>query len=210
VGDHGATAVRRAAAALLVAVAVVLAACGGGGGRDAGSTGPEYGLAAVSLAPTATTTTTQPAATPVVLPVPVRPPDPDSYEPYVVLGTIEIPRIGLVAEMAEGITLGTLDKGPGHWPGTPMPGGVGNMVVAGHRVTHTRPFRHLDDLAAGDEVIFTVGGVRHVYRVVGDEIVTSAGMHIIEQTPARTATLFACHPPGSARYRYVVHLELAA
>jgi sortase A len=34
-------------------------------------------------------------------------------------------------------------------------------------------------------------------------------MWIVEQTPASTATLFACHPPGSTRERIVVHAELA-
>ena len=32
---------------------------------------------------------------------------------------------------------------------------------------------------------------------------------IIAQTDTPTATLFACHPPHSAAYRYVVHLRLA-
>ena len=33
-------------------------------------------------------------------------------------------------------------------------------------------------------------------------------MWIIKQTPARTATLFACHPVGSTKERIVVFLEL--
>lgn len=128
--------------------------------------------------------------------------------PIVQIGTIEIPKIGLVHPIFEGITLTVIDHGPSHWPGTAMPGTLGNAVFAGHRVTKTRPFRNIDQLGSGDQVIFTVGGTRSVYEFVRSEIVTPKGLHIVEQTHEPTATIFACHPPGSARYRYVVHLKL--
>jgi sortase A len=111
--------------------------------------------------------------------------------------------------MYEGIRLSTLDRGPGHWPGSAMPGQAGNVVVAGHRVSHNAEFRRLDELVAGDEVIMSTFEGRFVYRVVSTQIVTPDALWIVEQTPARTATLFACHPPGSVRERIVTHLELA-
>ena len=89
-----------------------------------------------------------------------------------------------------------------------MPGKAGNVVVAGHRTSHTKPFRHLEALAPGDEVIFTMPDGRFVYRVVGTEIVTPDRIDITNQTSAKTATLFACHPPGSTKQRIVVHLVL--
>ena len=112
--------------------------------------------------------------------------------------------------MYEGIDLDTLDLGPGHWPGTALPGQQGNVVVAGHRVSHYADFRHLDALVPGDEVVFTTPDGRFVYHVVGVEVVQPDAMWIIEQGGGHTATLFACHPPGSVRQRIVVHLELAA
>lgn len=130
-------------------------------------------------------------------------------DPTLELGTIEIPRIGLTRSMFEGIRLSTLDNGPGHWPGTAMPGEVGNVVVAGHRVSHHKDFRDLDQLAPGDEVIMSTMSGRHVYHVVSTEIVRPDALWIVDQTEATTATLFACHPPGSTRERIVVHLELA-
>jgi LPXTG-site transpeptidase (sortase) family protein len=143
------------------------------------------------------------------LPTPVMPPA-DSYapEPAVVLGTIEIPALGLAAPLNQGVTLNNIDRGPSHWPGTALPGELGNVVVAGHRVTHGGPFRHIDKLVAGDQVIFTVDGRRSVYRVTEHEVVTPDAIHIVDQTPAYTGTLFACHPPGSEAYRYVVRLAL--
>ena len=140
--------------------------------------------------------------------MPAPPPDPRADEPYVELGTIEIPRIGLSMPMLEGIALATLDRGPGHWPGTALPGGLGNVVVAGHRTSHGKVFRRIDELAPGDEVIFTVGAGRFVYLVTETTVVAPDAIYIIEQTNAHTATLFACHPPGSTKQRIVVHLEL--
>jgi sortase A len=166
---------------------------------------------------TTTTSTTLPVTTTTIATAPTTarpidpPKDPYAAEPHVVLGQIEIPKLGLNVPLNEGISLHSIDRGPSHWPGTAMPGSAtGNVVVAGHRVTHTRPFRHIDDLVAGDEIIFTFNGVRSVYRVTGTQVVTPKQTEIVNQTQEPTATLFACHPPGSARYRYVIHAALAS
>ena len=165
-----------------------------------------------TLAPTTTAVPTTVAAAPAApAQAPVRPPkNPYQPEPVVELGTIEIPKINLVHQVYEGISLRTIDRGPGHWPGTAMPGQVGNSVFAGHRVTHSHPFRNIDQLVPGDEVFFNTGGGRHRYVVTGSEVVTPKALHITNQGPTPTATIFACHPPGSARFRYVVHLSLQA
>jgi len=166
-----------------------------------------------STTTTTTTTTTTPPAPPVALalPVPAEPPAEDgTVEDTFEVATIEIPKIGLTATMWEGIRLSTLDHGPGHWPGTALPGAAGNVVVAGHRTSHNADFRHLDDLVPGDDVIMATATGRFVYRVVGVEIVGPDALWIVDQTSASTATLFACHPPGSVRERIVAHLELVA
>jgi sortase A len=158
---------------------------------------------ATTLPPT-TTTTVAPPRKPVSAPH-----DPNAAEPIRTIGRIDIPKLGLSADLGEGISLRNIDRGPSHWPGTAMPGQNGNVVVAGHRVTHTRPFRNIDLLVPGDEVFFTVDGVRWRYVMTGSQVVTPRQTEIVAQTPDPQATLFACHPPGSARYRYVVHLKLA-
>ena len=141
-----------------------------------------------------------------------RPPSSDGgardRRPVERIGTIEIPRIGLVHAVYEGNTLTQIDHGPSHWPGSALPGRPGNAVFAGHRVTHSHPFRHIDRLQPGDRVHFTIHGVRSTYAVTGHQVVTPKDVWIIDPTPTATATLFACHPPGSARYRYVVRLAL--
>ncbi len=138
------------------------------------------------------------------------PRDPYAPEPVTEIGTIEIPALGLVHTAYQGVTLNNIDLGPSHWTGTAQPGEPGNTVFAGHRITNSHPFRDLDSLVEGDEVIFTVGGVRSVYRVTGSMVVSPADTWISDQTPDATGTLYACHPPGSVAYRYVVKLALAA
>ena len=160
-----------------------------------------------TAAPTTSTVAPPPPSVSTALPVPVEPPLEDgSTDPPVELGAIEIPRIGLQRPLEEGIRLSTLDRGPGHWPGTAMPGDAGNVVIAGHRVSHHADFRHLDQLVPGDEVIITTAAGRFVYQVQSTEVVGPEALWIVDQTAERTATLFACHPPGSTRQRIVVHL----
>ncbi len=202
--------------------ALVVAACGGKSSVDddpalaAANTDPLSSLA-TTAAPTSLPTTTLPTTTlapstlppttAAALPRPASAPrNQHAPEAEVRLGTIEVPKLGLSTVLFEGVTLTTLNKGPGHWPGTALPSQSGNVVVAGHRVTHSRPFRHIDTMGPGDIVLFTVGSGQHTYTFAGNEIVPPTAVHIVNQSADKTATLFACHPPGSARFRFVVHL----
>jgi sortase A len=182
---------------------------------------PQFKVAAEQVLNSTTTTTAAPAPA-VAAPTPaaqgtggVGRPRPmsvpkNSYapEPIQEIGTIEIPKIGLVSKIYHGITLRNIDLGPSHWPGTAFPGENGNAVFAGHRVTHTHPFRNIDQLAQGDLVYFTINGQRTTYVMTGSLIVQPKDTWIADQTDTPTATLFGCHPPGSARFRYVVKLAL--
>ncbi len=180
----------------------------------------------VMSAPRSTTVTTA-TTTPTTVVVPSggepttafevpRPPEPASVprssyapEPIQEIGSMEIPKIGLRHTIYNGITMRNIDKGPSHWPGTALPGEVGNTVFAGHRTTKSKPFRNIDQLTVGDEVLFDVGGVRSTYLVTGSKIVLPTALEIVDPTATATGTLFACHPPGSAKFRYVVLLALA-
>ncbi len=220
---------RRAWIAASCVLVLTLAACG----DDSSDRGADATPAAAITAPATTTvvTTTSPpptsstttsstststtiapttTAVPATLPDPESPPaDPRAAEALSQVGTIEIPKIGVSKSMYEGITLTTLDHGPGHWPGTAMPGQLGNVVIAGHRVSHDKPFRNIDKLVPGDDVIMTTADGSFDYKVTSTEIVNPDALWIVDQTPDYTATLFACHPPGSTRQRIVVHLALA-
>lgn len=200
---------------LLVLVVGVLLSAGGavvlerGEGRARAAVEDNPVVDAAPAASSTTTSTEGAAATTVVRPV-VPPADPYAEEPILEIGTMEIPKIGLRHRIFHGITLNNIDLGPSHWPGSPFPGENGNTVFAGHRVTHSHPFRHIDRLVAGDEIVFHVNGVRSVYLVTESFVVTPKRVDIADPTSMPIATLFACHPPGSARQRYVVRAALAA
>lgn len=159
-----------------------------------------------------TTASTRPATTTTVRePIPIPEPLPTNpYEatPEVVLGTIEIPKLGVAENLQQGMTLTAINRGPGHWPGTAEPGHLGNMVIAGHRTTYSRPFADLDQLVAGDQVIVTTPEGTFTYEVRGVIIVPESHIGIAAQSDAHTATLFACHPKGSATHRIVAKLRL--
>lgn len=191
-------------------MAVVAAGCGGQTKLPATIATPTTGLPTRlwSVKPPAVRT---PPTTAVRLPFPVDiPDDPYAPEPVVQIGTMEIPKIGLSHPIFDGVTLHNIDKGPSHWPGTALPGQLGNAVFAGHRVTHDHPFERIAELVPGDQVIFTINGTRTTYLVSSHLIVSPSETWIADQTPAHTATLYACHPPGSVDQRYVVRMELAS
>jgi sortase A len=173
------------------------------------TTAPTTTTPPTTAAPTTTTWTTETLPEQPAEPI-IAPSDPHAAEPQTQLGGIAIPKLGVDEPMLEGIRLTTLDYGPGHWPGTAMPGEIGNVVVAGHRTSHGAPFRNLDLLVPGDEVLFTTVAGVSTYRVTSTEIVNPDAIWIVDPTPTPTATLFACHPPGSVSQRIVVKLELAS
>jgi sortase A len=128
--------------------------------------------------------------------------------PVAAFGMIVIPKINLVHPIFEGIEESSIHWGPGHWPGSAIPGMNGNAVFAGHRVTHTRPFLDIDLLAPGDQIIFHLATATYVYEITDHVIVGPNDTWITNPTPTPTVTIFACHPKHSAKQRYVVRGKL--
>jgi sortase A len=205
--------------AVLAAAMVLLAGCASAEGREA--VGQEVGAATLAAygadwpvlhtTPSTTTTTTEPPAPelpelPVPEPVPANPYQ--GEEPDRTIGHITIPRLGVDEPLHEGMSLTMINRGPSHWPGSALPGHVGNMVIAGHRTTYSRPFYDLDLVQPGDEMTVHHDGETFVYRADRTEIVDDTAMWIVEQSYGFTATTFACHPKGSARQRIVVFWQL--
>lgn len=127
-----------------------------------------------------------------------------------VIGIMEIPKIAVAMTMVQGTQKAALDMGPSHWPGTPLPGQPGNAVFMGHRVSKHKVFRNIDRLVAGDKLLFYVSvfniNTTFEYEVTGAYLAhpRKDAARVLAQTPEYTCTLFACHPPGSVRQRYVV------
>lgn len=126
---------------------------------------------------------------------------------------VNIPAIGVSVPLLYGIHDGALSRGLGLWPGTSLPGRPGNAVIAGHRTSHGAPMRDIDKLAIGDLIYVTTTGKKQSvleYRITKRQVVRPDAMWITRPTRAATLTIFACHPPHSIAYRYVIFAKLVS
>lgn len=120
------------------------------------------------------------------------------------IGKLDIPAIGVSEYVVEGTDTGNLRKGPGHYPETPLPGEPGTVAVAGHRTTYGAPFRDLDDVKPGNEIIFDTPFGRFIYRVEDTKIVDDQDLSVLEPVGYKRLMLSACHPLYSAAQRIIV------
>jgi sortase A len=130
------------------------------------------------------------------------------------LALIRIPRLGKNFHyvIIEGVSIPDLRKGPGHYPGTAMPGQVGNFVVSGHRTTYLAPFNRLGELRDGDRILIDTRARQYVYKVTGTKIVQPSDVSVTAPVPehpkaaptGRLITLTTCNPKYSAAQRLIV------
>jgi sortase A len=130
------------------------------------------------------------------------------------LALIRIPRLGDKYHFVviEGVSVADLRKGPGHYPGTALPGQIGNFVVSGHRTTYQAPFNRIDQLRDGDKILIDTRTKQYVYRVTGHKIVLPTEVDVTAPVPfhpkekptQRLITLTTCHPKYSAARRLIV------
>ena len=127
------------------------------------------------------------------------------------IANIDMPTIGVSKYVVAGVQTADLKKGPGHYPGTPFPGELGNASIAGHRTTYGEPFRHLDDLNLGDPIIITdLMGRKFTYLVTNQQVVGATDSWVVVTTDRTKAilTLTTCHPEFSAKQRLIISAEL--
>ena len=120
------------------------------------------------------------------------------------IARIAIPAIGVSEYVIEGTDLGSLRRGPGHYPETPLPGEPGTVAIAGHRTTYGAPFREIDQLDPGDRIVVDMPDGRFVYRVERTVIVDDQDLSVLEPAGYRRLLLSACHPLYSAAQRIIV------
>jgi sortase A len=124
------------------------------------------------------------------------------------LGRISIRSIALSAVVVAGTGSSSLRLGPGHYPGTPLPGARGTVAIAGHRTTYGAPFRRLDQLGRGDRIELRMPYGRFVYSVERRRIVPPTATWVTRRVGYDRLILSACHPLYSAAKRIVVFARL--
>jgi sortase A len=106
------------------------------------------------------------------------------------IGRLVIPAIGLDEVVVEGVEERQLVAGPGHLPGSALPGERGNAIVSAHRDRH---FRSLDELAIGDTIITQTRHDRVIWQVTERRVVT-ASAPVLRRSDSARLTLTTCWP----------------
>lgn len=133
--------------------------------------------------------------------------DAQNGEPF---GRIAIPKIGVDSVVVHGTDSEDLRKGPGHYPDTTFPGLGGTVAIAGHRTTYGAPFRNVDQLKGGDEIVVEMPYGRFTYRVEKQQIVSPDALWVTRNVGYERLVLSACHPLYSAAQRIIVFARLSS
>ena len=163
---------------------------------------------------------TQPADDGVVDPSEIDEGDPATLEEGRALALLHVPALGdgWTRPVVEGVTTAQLARGVGHYPGTALPGQVGNVSYAGHRATNGEPFKDLDVVRAGDAVVVETGNAWYTYTVDADPVIVEpTAVEVVAPVPGqpgavpteRKLTLTTCHPRWGSKQRLVVHATLS-
>ncbi|MEU9356624.1 class E sortase [Streptomyces sp. NPDC048301] len=145
---------------------------------------------------------------------------PGAFEPGQGFAIMHIPKLDVVAPIAEGISKEkVLDRGMiGHYGEgklkTAMPSAEqGNFAVAGHRNTHGEPFRYINKLKPGDPIVVETQDAYYTYEMTSILPQTSpSNVSVIDEVPAgsgfkspgRYITLTTCTPEFTSTYRMIV------
>ncbi|NGO71282.1 class E sortase, partial [Streptomyces boncukensis] len=145
---------------------------------------------------------------------------PGAFKPGEGFAIIHIPKIGIRTPIAEGVSKSkVLDKGMvGHYDTAPLKTAMpwdrkGNFALAGHRNTHGEPFRYINRLKPGDQVVVETADTYYTYKVTRQLPSTSpSNTSVIDpvprqsgfRSPGRFVTLTTCTPEFTSKYRLIV------
>ena len=128
-----------------------------------------------------------------------------------VVAQITIDKINVEKFVIAGVGYKELEKGPGLFASSPLPGQLGNVSIAGHRTTFGAPFGRVNELAKGDRIVMTTSRGEFVYRVSeAPTIVQASDVDVIRTVdPSRAIlTLVTCHPKWTSENRMIISAEL--
>ena len=125
-----------------------------------------------------------------------------------VMGTVDIPKIGVRLPIYHGTSQQALARGAGHLFGTSLPvgGSSTHTVITAHRgLVKDEMFTHLDEMAVGDEFIFKVEGMTLRYRVDRITVIEPDDINDLRIVRGEDrATLMTCTPYGVNTQRLLV------
>ena len=123
-------------------------------------------------------------------------------------GRIKIPSIDADYVVVEGTEEADLERGPGHYPDTALPGQRRTVAIAGHRTTYGAPFNQIDKIEIGDTIVLEMPYGTFTYDVTATRIVDPDQVGIVRDIGRDRLVLTSCHPLYSAAQRYAVFADL--
>lgn len=118
---------------------------------------------------------------------------------------IQIPSIGLIADISNGTDKETLNKYVGHFIETPIEDG--NVALAGHnRGYDVNYFSRLKELREGDEIIYIHNEINRIYKVTKNKIIKDTDIDVLRNTEENILTLITC-VENEPNYRRCVQAE---
>jgi sortase A len=134
------------------------------------------------------------------------------------IANLYIPRYGdqYVRTIAEGVGTNILNStklGIGHYPGTQLPGQVGNFAVASHRSAYGGGMHLINELQLGDPIIVETSQGWYTYRFRTLEYVQPSAVDVLNSVPQDSAaqpgdriiTLTSCNPLYSTAERVIAY-----
>jgi sortase A len=122
---------------------------------------------------------------------------------------LEIPALSGDYPIVQGDDWEQLKKGIGQYAGSGQPGRPGNVVLSGHNDIYGEPFRYLDRLVVGDEIIVSTERQAYTYVVSEVRVVEPTEVWVMGPTEHAQVTLISCYPYRVDTRRIVVFARLA-
>jgi sortase A len=124
------------------------------------------------------------------------------------IAILKIPTLGLDTVVIQGTKATDLQRGPGHYIHTPLPGEPGNVGIAGHRTTWGRPFYNLDSLPIGTHIVLASPQGTFTYKLTRLFVVDPSAVRVLKPTATPILTITTCNPRFSAAQRLVARAVL--
>jgi sortase A len=122
---------------------------------------------------------------------------------------IVIAAISVDWPIVQGDSWDELKQGIGHRVGSVNPGERGNLILSGHNDVYGEPFRDLEKLEIGKDVLVYAGATSFRYVVKAKRVVAPTDLSPLAPSKSPIVTLITCTPYRVDTHRLIVIGELA-
>ena len=120
-----------------------------------------------------------------------------------------IPEIKVDWPVVQGDSWEELKQGIGQRVGSANPGERGNLILSGHNDVYGEPFRDLEKIEIGKEIIVYAGAASFRYIVKAKRVVLPTDLSVLASSKDPIITLITCTPYRVDTHRLIVIGELA-